>query len=163
MRGNWVGTGSVDEFECERTGHCRRSSRHGRGGDAFSATQGAKGDDNGVGKGSRVRMAEEVKGNGAGGLEGCRIQRWRGRDEGCQGFVVGRMWAKGPDIVKWKFGDDRCFGLHGSSGSLSGSSVIISTEVRVSRRTLFGGSVMIAVMGYTDAQERSKGTLFGCQ
>ncbi len=37
---------------------------------------------------------------------------------------------KRPDIVKWKFGDDRCFGLHGSSGSLSGSSVIISTEVQ---------------------------------
>ena len=64
---------------------------------------------------------------------------------------------KSPDIVYRKVGDDSCFGLHGSSGSLSGSSVIISTEVRMSRQALFGGSVMIAVMGYTDARKGQKG------
>ena len=37
-----------------------------------------------------------------------------------------------------KFGGDRCFGLHGSSGSLSRRQVVTSTAVLVSRRTLFG-------------------------
>ena len=101
-------------------------------------------------------MAKEMKGN-SWGLEGCRKQRWGREDEGCKGFTVGRMWAEKARHRKMKFGGDRCFGLHGSSGSLSRRQVETSTAVLVSRRTLFGRSVMMAVLGYTDVQERSKG------